>query len=66
MSAYDTVVQAIALASATGSSRLYELRAADPTAPLPAFEAGAHIDVHLGPCLIRQYSLLNSPDRQGR
>jgi ferredoxin-NADP reductase len=28
---------------------------------LPEFEAGAHIDVHLGPGLIRQYSLCNDP-----
>lgn len=28
-------------------------------APLPAFAAGAHIDVHLGDDLIRQYSLCN-------
>ncbi|MNJ44025.1 Phenoxybenzoate dioxygenase subunit beta [compost metagenome] len=28
--------------------------------PLPAFSAGAHIDVHLGGGLIRQYSLCNS------
>ncbi|MBP2293266.1 PDR/VanB family oxidoreductase [Azospirillum rugosum] len=29
--------------------------------PLPPFEAGAHIDVHVGPDLIRQYSLCNDP-----
>ncbi len=29
--------------------------------PLPAFEAGAHIDVHIGDDLIRQYSLSNDP-----
>lgn len=29
---------------------------------LPAFEAGAHIDVHIGPDLVRQYSLCNNPD----
>ena len=29
--------------------------------PLPPFEAGAHIDVHIGPDLIRQYSLCNDP-----
>ena len=28
---------------------------------LPAFEAGAHIDVHIQPGLIRQYSLCNPP-----
>ncbi|HUE90582.1 PDR/VanB family oxidoreductase [Pseudomonas sp.] len=30
-------------------------------APLPAFDAGAHIDVHLPGSLIRQYSLCNPP-----
>lgn len=30
-------------------------------APLPAFTAGAHIDIHLGGGIIRQYSLSNDP-----
>ncbi|WP_028311660.1 PDR/VanB family oxidoreductase [Derxia gummosa] len=35
---------------------------ADPAgAALPAFEAGAHIDLHLGPDLVRQYSLAGDP-----
>lgn len=35
---------------------------ADPEGrALPAFSAGAHIDVHLGSGLIRQYSLCNDP-----
>ncbi|WP_221798162.1 PDR/VanB family oxidoreductase [Oceanobacter mangrovi] len=29
--------------------------------PLPVFEAGAHIDLHLGDNLVRQYSLCNDP-----
>ncbi|MFD1555055.1 PDR/VanB family oxidoreductase [Paraburkholderia silviterrae] len=29
--------------------------------PLPHFDAGAHIDLHLGPGLVRQYSLCNAP-----
>lgn len=29
--------------------------------PLPAFSAGSHIDVHIAPGLIRQYSLCNHP-----
>ncbi|QID17651.1 oxidoreductase [Nitrogeniibacter mangrovi] len=37
-----------------------ELRALDG-APLPAFTAGAHIDVHLPNGLVRQYSLCNDP-----
>ncbi|SOY64338.1 Vanillate O-demethylase oxidoreductase [Cupriavidus taiwanensis] len=31
--------------------------------PLPGFTAGAHIDLHLGPGLIRQYSLCNGPEQ---
>lgn len=37
----------------------FELIAAQGS--LPAFEAGAHIDVHIAPGLIRQYSLCNDP-----
>lgn len=33
---------------------------------LPGFEAGAHIDVHVGPGLIRQYSLCNAPGERER
>jgi len=40
----------------------YELARADG-APLPAFSAGAHIDVHLPGGLVRQYSLCND-DRE--
>jgi vanillate O-demethylase ferredoxin subunit len=34
--------------------------------PLPAFTAGAHIDVHLRAGLIRQYSLCNAPHETSR
>jgi ferredoxin-NADP reductase len=37
-----------------------ELQAADG-APLPAFDAGAHVDLHLGDGLVRQYSLCGDP-----
>lgn len=30
-------------------------------APLPPFTAGSHVDVHLGPGLVRQYSLCGDP-----
>ena len=30
---------------------------------LPAFSAGAHIDLHLAPHMIRSYSLINTPDQ---
>ena len=39
---------------------LLTLVSADGT-PLPAFDAGAHIDVHLPGDLVRQYSLCNDP-----
>ncbi|MFA7822974.1 PDR/VanB family oxidoreductase [Aeromonas dhakensis] len=42
-----------------------ELVAADG-APLPPFEAGAHIDLHLPNGLIRQYSLCNNPAERHR
>lgn len=42
-----------------------ELVATDGS-PLPAFTAGAHIDVHLGTNLIRQYSLCNDPAERHR
>lgn len=32
---------------------------------LPTFQAGAHIDVHLGNGLVRQYSLINGPGETG-
>lgn len=34
--------------------------------PLPGFTAGAHIDVHLGPSLVRQYSLCSPPGERDR
>ncbi|WP_249672644.1 PDR/VanB family oxidoreductase [Pseudomonas abieticivorans] len=42
-----------------------ELAAVDG-APLPAFSAGAHIDVHLPGGLVRQYSLCNHPGERHR
>ncbi|MYM24286.1 2Fe-2S iron-sulfur cluster binding domain-containing protein [Duganella sp. FT135W] len=43
----------------------YELVSADG-ASLPAFTAGAHIDVHIAPGLVRQYSLCNPPHERHR
>ena len=37
-----------------------DLGAADGAA-LPAFEAGAHVDIHIAPGLVRQYSLCSDP-----
>ncbi|MEO5694965.1 MAG: PDR/VanB family oxidoreductase [Usitatibacter sp.] len=33
---------------------------------LPAYEAGAHIDVHVAPHLVRQYSIAGDPAERGR
>ncbi|MCQ9617455.1 PDR/VanB family oxidoreductase [Paenalcaligenes niemegkensis] len=43
----------------------YEFVSADGR-DLPAFTAGAHIDVHIEPGLIRQYSLCNDPRERHR
>ena len=43
----------------------YELVSVDGM-PLPAFTAGAHIDVHVAPGLVRQYSLCNPPHERHR
>lgn len=43
----------------------YELVPVDG-APLPPFAPGAHIDVHLGDGLVRQYSLCNAPQETHR
>ena len=43
----------------------FELVSADGQA-LPPFSAGAHIDVHIQPGLIRQYSLCNAPSEAHR
>lgn len=42
-----------------------ELRPAGPGTPFPAFEAGAHIDLHLPNGLVRSYSLINPLDKSG-
>ncbi|AWV02437.1 oxidoreductase [Burkholderia sp. JP2-270] len=38
----------------------------DDGSPLPRFDAGAHIDVHLPGGLVRQYSLCNHPEHDDR
>ncbi|SCK14327.1 vanillate O-demethylase ferredoxin subunit [Variovorax sp. HW608] len=43
----------------------FELEPVDG-ARLTPFSAGAHIDVHLGPALVRQYSLCNDPNETHR
>jgi len=50
---------------AAAAVHLYEFR--DPAgAALPPFEAGAHVDLHLGNGQLRQYSLLNPPGERHR
>jgi vanillate O-demethylase ferredoxin subunit len=44
----------------------FELVPIDPATTLPAFTAGAHIDVHLPDGLLRSYSLLNDPQETHR
>jgi vanillate O-demethylase ferredoxin subunit len=44
---------------------LLELVRADG-GPMPAYEAGAHVDVLVGPELVRQYSLSNDPSERDR
>lgn len=53
-----------ALRQETPEIRSYRLVAADG-GPLPAAAPGAHIDVHLGEGLVRQYSLCNGPGDAG-
>lgn len=62
-SAFDACVAAVS--DATDEIRCFELQRADG-GPLPNFKPGAHIDLHLGPGLIRQYSLCNGPDQTDR
>lgn len=47
-----------------GNVLVLDLCASDDT-PLPAFEAGAHVDVHLPDGLVRQYSLCSDPADPG-
>jgi vanillate O-demethylase ferredoxin subunit len=45
--------------------RSFELVSANDD-PLPPFSAGSHIDVHVAPGLVRQYSLCNGPEDRDR
>lgn len=58
MQTIDAVVAA--RRDVTGCVAVLELRHAS-CEPLPAFEPGAHIDLHLAGGLVRQYSLCNDP-----
>lgn len=54
-----------AITELTGEIRCLALERVDG-ASLPAFTPGAHIDLHLGAGLVRQYSLCNGPDVQAQ
>ncbi|HYH21667.1 MAG TPA: PDR/VanB family oxidoreductase [Azospirillum sp.] len=58
----DMVIDAVVAAREDQAAGIavFELARADG-GPLPAFEAGAHIDVHVADGLVRQYSLCNAP-----
>lgn len=62
MTTQNVLVRRLCVESA--DVRSLELVAADGQ-PLQPFEAGAHIDVHLGGGLIRQYSLINTTGPDG-
>lgn len=57
-------VTQIGVAGAAGCVRILDLRAEHGA--LPAFEAGAHIDLVASDTLVRQYSLLNAPSERHR
>jgi vanillate O-demethylase ferredoxin subunit len=54
-----------AISYAAAGINFYEFRPLDGQ-PLPAFSAGAHIDLHLANGLVRQYSLCNGQDERHR
>jgi vanillate O-demethylase ferredoxin subunit len=58
-------VKVAAKAMAADEIATFELAALDG-APLPGFEAGAHIDVHVPGGLVRQYSLYDPPGESRR
>lgn len=58
---FDVLIRSKTLEAANIVS--FELEMADKSV-LPAFSAGAHIDVHIGPKVVRQYSLLPHPDKE--
>ena len=64
MSAVTLAVRVVARREAAQDIVSLDLASVDTT-PLPPFEAGAHIDVHLPGGLVRQYSLCNPPGDGG-
>ncbi|UAK25645.1 PDR/VanB family oxidoreductase [Sphingomonas nostoxanthinifaciens] len=66
MSAHLIPVRIAASDAIARGVRRYVLRPLDGDPPLPLFEAGAHVDLHLTNGVIRQYSLLNGPNTVDR
>ena len=65
--ANSPVVQATIVAADVLTDRItkYTLQSADG-ADLPAWEAGAHVDVVIAPDMLRQYSLMGNPQDRSR
>jgi vanillate O-demethylase ferredoxin subunit len=61
MTAPLLTVRVAAIADAAQDCKHLTLVAAEP-APSPAWTPGAHIDLHLAPGLVRQYSLCGAPE----
>ena len=59
-------VRVTAVTSVAEEINAYELQALPGADALPAFAAGAHIDVVLADDMVRQYSLCNAPSDNGR
>ncbi|MDE1169137.1 MAG: PDR/VanB family oxidoreductase [Pseudomonas sp.] len=58
----DQVVKVVVRKRQEQGDGVVVLDLGDPTGlPLPAFEAGAHVDIHLPGGLVRQYSLCGNP-----
>ncbi|WP_432697352.1 PDR/VanB family oxidoreductase [Marinobacterium sp. YM272] len=58
----DELLSVVVRKRETQAEGIVALELVDPSGKaLPAFEAGAHIDLHLGDEMIRQYSLCNDP-----
>lgn len=66
MTTQDTLTLTVARRRVEGNGVLL-LDLIDRTGnPLPPFEAGAHVDLHLAPGLVRQYSLCGDPADRNR
>ncbi|WP_042698267.1 PDR/VanB family oxidoreductase [Azospirillum sp. B506] len=66
MTTQDTLMLTVARRRVEGNGVLL-LDLVDRTGrPLPPFEAGAHVDLHLAPGLVRQYSLCGDPADRNR